>query len=86
MLSVSFQTLLCRGHYAVRSGLNSRIRNQSEQGQEDVGIAVISCSHSEFLQHTSKECGFSATKITISFGKCRVCAIKVRGQRAALLP
>lgn len=86
MLSVSFQTLLCRGHYAVRPGLNTRIRNQTEQGQEDGGLAIIGCSHSEFLQHTSKDCGFSPTRITVSFGKCRVCAIEVRGQRAAWLP
>lgn len=86
MLSVSFQTLLCRGHDAVRPGLNTRIRNQAEQGQEDVGVALIGCSHFEFLQHTSKDCGFSSTKITTGIGKCRVCTIEVRGQRAALLP
>lgn len=71
MLSVSFQTVLCRGYYAVRSGLNTRIRNQTEQGQEDIGAAVIGCSHSQFFKHTSKDCGFSSTKITIGFRKCR---------------
>lgn len=86
MLSVSLQTLRCRGHYAARPGLNTRIRTPAEQGQEDAGVALMGCSHFEFHQHTSKDCGFSSTKIIVSIGKCRVCAIEVRGQRAALLP
>lgn len=72
-------TVLSRGPDAVRSGLNTRIKNQAEQRQEDVAVALIGCSYFEFLQHTFKDSGFSSLKITTAFEKCRVCGNEAGG-------
>ena len=72
-------TVLYRGPDVVRPGLNTRIRNQAEQRQQDVDVALIGCSHFEFLQHTFKDSGFSSSKITTALEKCRVCANEAGG-------
>lgn len=85
MLSVSVQTLLCRGYYAVRSGLNTRIRNQTEQGQQDVGAAVIrgDALILSFFNTPPRTVGFHQQKSQQVLENAGACAIEVRGQRAA---
>lgn len=60
-------TVLYRGPYAVRSGLNARIRNRAEQRQGDADVALIARSYFEFLQHAFKDSGFSSSKHHNSF-------------------
>lgn len=55
-------TVLYRGPYAVRSRLNTRIRNQAEQRQGSVDVALIGHPRFEFLQYTFRTLGFHHQK------------------------